>query len=67
MKLIYKSKQGKEEIIKLYDSRLSRLSNPWKDVFVDTTFGRTHIVETCDLHGEPLLVFHGGNATTAYN
>ncbi len=35
MKSIYKSKQGKEEIIKLYDSQLSRLSNSWKDVFVD--------------------------------
>lgn len=67
MKTIYKSEQGKERIIKLYDSQLSRLDNPWKDVFVDTSLGRTHIVETGNLFGEPLLVFHGGNATTAYN
>ena len=67
MKSIYKSEQGKEEIIKLYDSQLARLRNPWKDVYVDSSFGRTHIVETGNLSGEPLLVFHGGNATTAYN
>ncbi|MCR5734183.1 MAG: alpha/beta hydrolase [Lachnospiraceae bacterium] len=67
MKTIYKSEKGKKEIINLYDSQLSRLNNPWKDVYVDTSYGRTHIVETGDLSGEPLLVFHGGNATTAYN
>ncbi|MCR5321841.1 MAG: alpha/beta hydrolase [Lachnospiraceae bacterium] len=60
-------RKGKKEIIKLYDSQLSRLKNPWKDVYADTSYGRTHIVETGNLLGEPLLVFHGGNATTAYN
>ena len=67
MKTIYRSEQGKEAIINLYDSQLSRLKQPWKDVYVDTTFGKTHIIETGDLSGEPLLVFHGGSATTAYN
>ena len=67
MKTIYKSEQGKKEIINLYDNQLSRLKTPWKDIYVDTSYGRTHIVETGDLAGEPLLVFHGGNATTAYN
>lgn len=43
------------------------MKNPWKDVYADTSYGRTHIVETGNLLGEPLLVFHGGNATTAYN
>ncbi|MCR4656848.1 MAG: alpha/beta hydrolase [Lachnospiraceae bacterium] len=54
-------------MIKLYDSQLARLKNPWKDLYVDTAYGRTHIVETGNFSGEPLLVFHGGNATTAYN
>lgn len=67
MKTIYKSKEGKEKIINLYDSQLTRLKTPWKDAYVDTTFGKTHIIETGNLSGEPLLVFHGGNATTAYN
>lgn len=67
MKTIYKSEEGKRKILDLYDSQLSRLTNPWKDVYVDTSYGRTHIVETGNISGEPLLVFHGGNATTAYN
>ena len=61
------NEKGKEEIIKLYDSQLSRLKTPWKDVYVGTSFGKTHIIETGNLTGKPLLVFHGGNATTAYN
>ena len=66
-KTIYKTKKGKEEILNLYDSQLSRLTTPWKDVYLDTSFGKTHIIETGNLTGKPLLVFHGGNATTAYN
>ena len=67
MKTIYKSEEGKRKILDLYDSQLSRLAFPWKDVYTDTSFGKTHIIETGNLSGEPLLVFHGGNATTAYN
>ena len=67
MKSIYESEEGKKEILDLYDRQLSRLATPWKDVYVDTTFGKTHIIETGNLSDEPLLVFHGGNATTTYN
>ena len=66
MRTIYKSEKGKEEILRLYDSQLSRLTTPWKDVYVDTFFGKTHIIETGNVQGEPLLFFHGGNSTSAY-
>ena len=64
---IYKSKKGKEAILALYDEQLSRIKCPYKDIWVNTTFGKTHLIETGNMSGEPLLVFHGGNATTAYN
>ena len=67
MKTIYRSEEGKNRILELYDAQLSRLPIPWKDVYTETSFGRTHIVETGNFDGEPLLVFHGGNATSAYN
>lgn len=53
--------------MELYDSQISRLNLPYKDIFVQTSFGKTHIIETGILTAEPLLLFHGGNATTAYN
>ncbi|MPW26953.1 alpha/beta hydrolase [Alkalibaculum sp. M08DMB] len=67
LKTIYKSEEGKNKILSLYDKQLERLSIPYKDLFVDTSFGSTHIIETGNFDGVPLLVFHGGNATSAYN
>lgn len=67
MKSIYKSETGKSEILSLYDSQLKRLKISFKDLLVDTSFGITHLIETGNYDGKPLLVFHGGNATTAYN
>lgn len=64
---IYKSQKGKEEILALYEEQLKRLETAYKDLWVSTSFGKTHLIETGNAEGEPLLVFHGGNATTAYN
>lgn len=67
MKTIYKSTEGKATILALYDKQLQRLKVPFKDLYIETSFGVTHLIETGDNNGKPLLVFHGGNATTAYN
>ncbi len=64
---IYKSEKGKEAILALYDEQLSRIKCDYRDIWVNTTFGKTHLIETGNMSGEPLLVFHGGNATSAYN
>lgn len=64
---IYITKVGKEKSLRLYDRQMSRLGVPFSDLFVDTRFGKTHILETGNLSGKPLLVFHGGNSTSAYN
>lgn len=64
---IYKSEKGKQEILELYGRQLKRLSVPYSDKYVSTSFGETHLIETGNPSGIPLLVFHGGNATTAYN
>lgn len=64
---IYKSQLSKELVINLYNAQIARLDMPYHDIFVQTSFGRTHIVETGNMEGKPLLVFHGGNSTTAYN
>lgn len=67
MKTIYKSEEGKNAILALYDKQLVKLTVPFKDLFVDTSFGATHLIEIGECTTKPLLVFHGGNATTAYN
>lgn len=67
IKTIYKFKNSKEETIALYNNQLSKLNCEYNDIYVKTSFGETHIVETGNFDGAPLLVFHGGNSTTAYN
>ena len=64
---IYRSQLSKSLVINLYNAQIAKLDIPYKDIFVETSFGRTHVVEIGNLEGKPLLVFHGGNSTTAYN
>lgn len=67
METIYKTADSKNVTLELYDSQLTKLDFPCKDIFINTSFGETHLIETGNLNGIPLLVFHGGNSTTAYN
>lgn len=64
---VYKSRKGREKSLLLYDSQLSKLGKSFMDIYVATSFGKTHIVETGNSKGIPLLVFYGGNSTSAYN
>ena len=60
---IYKSAEGKAKILEYYDKALLRLNVNYKDLFVDTRFGKTHILEIGPEEGKPLVIFHGGNVT----
>lgn len=64
---IYKSQLSKELVINLYHAQLAKLDVPYHDIYVETSFGKTHVVEIGRMEGKPLLVFHGENSTTAYN
>ncbi|MGN1432797.1 MAG: alpha/beta fold hydrolase [Ruminococcus sp.] len=64
---IYKSEKGKECSLKLYDEQIKKLGMPYDDIYVSTSFGKTHLIETGNKNGKSLLVFHGGNSTTSYN
>ena len=67
MKSIYKTKEGKKKCLELYNRQLEKLGNPYEDIYVNTSFGKTHLVRTGNKFGKPLLVFHGGNSSSAYN
>ena len=64
---IYRHAGGRDIVLALYDAQLEKLGARFNDIFIDTRFGKTHIVETGNMEGKPLLLLHGGNATTAYN
>lgn len=67
MRSIYKSEKGKQAILDLYNRQLHELQIDYNDIYINTSYGKTHLIECGNTNGKPLLVFHGGNATTAYN
>ena len=67
MKSIYKSAHARKCVLSLYDELLYELDIEYKDIYVETRYGRSHVIECGNLEGKPLLLFHGGNATSAYN
>ncbi|MCI7300882.1 MAG: alpha/beta hydrolase [Clostridiales Family XIII bacterium] len=67
MKSIYRNEIARKAVLDLYDAQLQELNRSYKDLYVETSFGKTHLIETGDFSAKPLLLFHGGNATTAYN
>ncbi len=66
-KTIYRHAGSRDAILALYDAQLEKLGAPFRDIYVDTRYGATHIVETGNAKGMPLVLLHGGNATSAYN
>ena len=62
MESLYKSELGKREILDLYDQKLEELNIEYESRYVDTSYGKTHVLITGDSSNPPLLLVHGSNA-----
>ncbi|MFS1519489.1 hypothetical protein V1503_23980 [Bacillus sp. SCS-151] len=58
---IYKSEEGKQYIQKHYENYLHTLKFNVKRMYIDTSFGKTHILVSGPAEGKPLFIFQGGN------
>ena len=47
---VYKTEEGKQASISLYEEQLRLLDTPYSDIYIDTDFGKTHLIETCLLY-----------------
>lgn len=61
MESLYKSQQGKIEIIRLYDEKLNELNLAHQSKYVETKYGKTHIIVAGDSTKPPLVIIHGSN------
>ena len=43
---VYKTEEGKQASISLYEEQLRLLNTPYSDIYIDTDFGKTHLIET---------------------
>lgn len=58
---MFKSEQGKKEILSLYDKKLESLNLDFEYLTVQTSFGKTKIIATGDPANPPIIVVHGSN------
>lgn len=61
MKSLYKSHQGKNEILRLYDQKLDELNIDFEYLNVKTSFGETNIITTGNPSNPPIILVHGSN------
>ena len=56
MKLIYWNETSKKAVWDLYDLLINDLKIEYKDIYIDTSFGKTHLIETGKIERSVLLV-----------
>lgn len=61
MKSLFKSPEGKQEILSLYDQKLEDLNIEFEYLKVETSFGTTNIIATGDASNPPMIIIHGSN------
>ena len=61
MNSLFKSKQGKKEILSLYDEKLKELNIEFLYKNIDTTYGKTNIIISGKPSNPPILLVHGSN------
>lgn len=61
MKSLFKSEQGKQDILRLYDEKLKELGVEYEYLRVNTSFGVTNIIATGDSSKPPIILVHGSN------
>ena len=57
--MFFKSKEGKEKIITLYNQKLKELNIEYSEKLVETKFGVTNVITTGDIKNPPLVLIHG--------
>lgn len=65
MNTIYRSAKGKEEIQNLYRSFLSQWDTLSETRIINTSFGKTHLIETGDSNDQTVMFLHGSSTNSA--
>lgn len=61
----YKSEQGKTEVIAYYNLLLEKLTTPYEQLDLKTSFGNTHILIAGNPDAPPLVLLHGSSMNSS--
>ncbi len=64
-KPIFKTEEARQKIIEYYDMLLAGLAAEYEEKFVETYYGRTHVVEAGSKDKQPLILLHGSVSNSA--
>lgn len=57
--MFFKSKEGKAEILELYNQKLQELNIAYEEVIINSQFGKTNVIITGNANKPPLVLVHG--------
>lgn len=66
-KFVYKNKESMEKVYEFYDKAMASLKVEYSEKYIDTSYGKTHIVTVGDRNKTPLFTLHGGNGISPLN
>ena len=64
MTSIYKTDEGKKQVISFYDNLLKEWYQPSKQLTIQTAFGNTFIIESGEVNAETVLLLHGSGSNS---
>jgi pimeloyl-ACP methyl ester carboxylesterase len=61
---IYKTPRIRERLLAIYDAKMALWPVPYEDVFVDTTYGRVHVVVSGPEGAPPMVLLHASGVAS---
>ncbi|MEO1514224.1 MAG: alpha/beta fold hydrolase [Bacteroidota bacterium] len=61
MKSLFKTDEGRKEILALYDQKLRELKIDFEYLSINSSFGYTNIIASGDPTAPPMIILHGAN------
>ncbi|MGY5352209.1 alpha/beta fold hydrolase [Wenyingzhuangia sp. IMCC45533] len=65
-KSYFKSNKAKEQILRLYDEKLSELNGKYQSIYINTSYGVTHVLMDHESIKPPMVLIHGLNSCAPY-
>lgn len=66
-KFVYKNQESMKKMYEFYDKCLELLQVPYKEEYINTSYGKTHILIVGDENKTPIFTLHGGNGMSPLN
>jgi pimeloyl-ACP methyl ester carboxylesterase len=66
-KFIYKEQASMDKMLGFYDKAMASLDVEYREEYIDTSFGKTHVIIAGDETKPAIFTVHGGNGTTPLN